>query len=310
MFDVCCIGHITLDKVIIGNSQKNMPGGTSFYFANAIKNMDISFGLVTAVGAKEQYIIDQLQAQGITVTALPSKHTVYFENSYNENQDHRTQRVLQKADAFTVDQLANIQAKIFHLGPLLADDIPAEVIKHLSTKGTISLDVQGYLRKVSKQKVFHTDWLAKGKVLPYVDILKANEFEMEALTGTRNIDEGIRILADYGIKEVIITLGSKGSVLFHNRMLYQIPAYIPEQITDATGCGDTYMAGYLFKKVNGSSLREAGEFAAAMATLKLQTSGPFTGGVNEVSQVLEKNGKIIDQHAPIETTTKTSYSAL
>jgi len=41
-----------------------------------------------------------------------------------ENPDYRTQRVLQKADPFAEEYFADIESKIFHLGPLLADDIP------------------------------------------------------------------------------------------------------------------------------------------------------------------------------------------
>ncbi len=51
----------------------------------------------------------------------------------------------------------------------------------------------------------------------------------------------------------------------------------PPPVIDATGCGDTYMAGFLYQRIKGASLQEAGEFAAAMATLKIQSSGPFTG---------------------------------
>jgi hypothetical protein len=32
MYDICTIGHITLDKVVTAQSVKYMPGGTSFYF--------------------------------------------------------------------------------------------------------------------------------------------------------------------------------------------------------------------------------------------------------------------------------------
>lgn len=86
---------------------------------------------------------------------------------------------------------------------------------------------------------------------------------------------------------MIITLGSKGSVIYGNNVFCQIPAFAPKQLRDATGCGDTYMAGYLYKRSKGASVREAGEFAAAMATLKLQVSGPFTGTAADVETLLK-----------------------
>ncbi len=152
-YDICCIGHITLDKVVTPQNVTFMPGGTSFYFSNAIRNMDLKYILVTALGQEEMNIVSGLRARGIEVRAMPSAHTVYFENIYTDNLDHRTQKVTQKADAFTAAQLLPVQAKIFHLGPLLAGDIPVGLIKTLSGKGIVSLDVQGYLRKVENKNV-------------------------------------------------------------------------------------------------------------------------------------------------------------
>ncbi|WP_442946081.1 PfkB family carbohydrate kinase [Olivibacter sp. CPCC 100613] len=289
---------MTLDKVVTSTATKHMPGGTSFYFSNAIKNMDVAFMLVTAVANTEKHIVSNLQDNGLLIKTVPTKKTVYFENIYNENQDHRTQRVLQEADPFTVEHLTNIEAKIFHLGPLLTNDIPVEVIRFLSKKGIVSLDVQGYLRIVSNYKVYYTDWRDKEEGLQYIDILKANEFEMEALTGTSDIYSGAKILADYGVKEVVITLGSLGSILYKENTFHMIPAYVPLQVTDATGCGDTYMAGYLSKKVKGATLEEAGKFAAAMSTLKIQESGPFIGTCEDIQFVLENNPQIVYDRLP------------
>lgn len=289
IFDICCIGHITLDTVITPTNTKHMPGGTSFYFSNAVKNFDVSFKLVTALGEKEKYIAKALQHNNIQVKVLPSRHTVYFENTYSENQDHRTQRVSQQADPFNIKDLLEINARIFHLGPLLEEDIPVEILKDLSRKGLVSLDIQGYLRTVKKEEVYYNDWSKKEEALAYVDILKANEFEMETLTGQQDVFEGAKLLANLGVKEVIITMGSKGSIVYKQGIFYNIPAYPPLEVIDATGCGDTYMAGYLYKTIAGAGVQEAGEFAAAMSTIKIENSGPFTGKAEDVVQVFLRN---------------------
>ena len=88
---------------------------------------------------------------------------------------------------------------------------------------------------------------------------------------------------------MIITLGSRGSVVYHGDVFYSIPAYPPVAVIDATGCGDTYMAGYLYRRSQGATVQEAGEFAAAMATLKIQTSGPFSGTAQQVQELLGRN---------------------
>ena len=287
MYDICCVGHITLDKIVTPKAIVHMPGGTSIYFSNAIRNMDVSYALVTALAEKDMYIVEDLRDKGIEVKVLPSANTVCFENIYTENQDHRTQRVSQKADPFCPSQLQKIEATVFHLGPLLADDIPVESIRTLSQKGLVSLDIQGYLREVRDTRVCAIDWSAKKEALQYVDILKANESEMLVLTGYSDVRRSARVLFDWGVKEVVITLGSRGSVIYNGQNFYTIPAYSPvTSVVDATGCGDTYMAGYLYQRIKGAEFQEAGEFAAAMATLKIESSGPFTGTQEDVQALL------------------------
>ena len=77
--------------------------------------------------------------------------------------------------------------------------------------------------------------------------------------------------------EVLLTLGSEGSLIYAENTLFRIPAYPPKEVVDATGCGDTYMLGYLYMRNKGASYAEAGTFAAALSTIKLEKSGPFCG---------------------------------
>jgi sugar/nucleoside kinase (ribokinase family) len=286
MYDICCIGHITLDRIVTSTAEKHMAGGTSFYFSNALRQMDINYGLVTAIAESEMPFVTGLRNNGTEVIVFPSAKTVYFENIYASNLDHRTQRVLQEADPFTIGQLSNIEAEMFHLGPLLANDIPVELIKDLSQRAKVSLDVQGYLREVSGQRVCAVDWFEKKEALQYVHTVKADDAELEVLTGIKGIEEGARELASWGVKEVVVTLASLGSIIYTDGVFYDIPAFKPAAETDATGCGDTYIAGYLYQRVKGAGIQEAGEFAAAMASLKIESSGPFNGTEDDVKKKL------------------------
>jgi sugar/nucleoside kinase (ribokinase family) len=283
MYDICCIGHITLDRVVTPTSEKHMAGGTSFYFSNALQKMQLSYGLVTAIADTELSFVSDLRKGGTEVIVFPSAKTVYFENIYSDKLDHRTQRVLQEANPFTVEQLHDIDAKIFHLGPLLANDISVELIQYLSQKSKVSLDVQGYLREVKDQRVCATDWVDKKEALSYIHTVKADETELEVLTGCKGIKEGIAILCDWGVKEVVVTRASLGSIIFADGHFYDIPAFRPADEVDATGCGDTYMAGYLYKRVRGAEIQEAGEFGAAMASLKMESYGPFNGTEKDIT---------------------------
>jgi sugar/nucleoside kinase (ribokinase family) len=292
MYDICCIGHITSDKVVTTKAVMHMAGGTAYYFSCALSGLDVGYLLVTALAPAEMHYVTALRGKGIEVKVQPSAHTVYFENIYAENQDQRTQNVLQQADPFKPELLSPVNAKIFHLGPLLAGDISIQLIKTLAAKGLVSLDVQGYLRKVENYKVYPVDWPGKKEALQYVDILKADEAELQALTGCKDVRKGARLLADWGVKEVVVTNGSMGSVIYCEGVFYTIPAYLPKTIADATGCGDTYMAGYLYRRVKGIGIQQSGEFAAAMASLKMESPGPFTGTEEEVANVMNLGGNI------------------
>lgn len=290
MKDICCIGHITKDKIVTPNRTVYMAGGTSFYFSYAINQLpkDVTFSLVTAMDPTEKEPVEKMLKAGIDVSMNASRNTVFFENIYGENQNDRKQRVLAKADPFTIQQLEHVDAKVFHLGSLLADDFPTEVVEYLSHKGRVSIDVQGYLREVRDEKVYPIDWKEKLKVLKHTYYLKVNETEMETITGLKNPHEAAKLIHAWGVTEVIITLGSEGSLVYVDDKFYEIPAYPPHEVVDATGCGDTYSAGYLYKRLQGATPTEAGKFAAAMCTIKLEHNGPFNRSIEDVEKIIKK----------------------
>ena len=232
--------------------------------------------------------VESMRAQGIDVDVIPSRHTVFFENSYGENMNNRRQRVLAKADPFTTANLAGVKARFIHLGSLLADDFSLDTIKSLCGRGTLSVDAQGFLRYVDGEQVRPCDWADKEEALRYVDVLKVNEHEIESLTGYSDLESAGRVLAGWGPREVLMTLGSYGSVIYADGQMHRIPAYSPKRLVDATGCGDTYATGYLYMRSRGAGYDEAGRFAAAMATLCLERTGAFNGTEADVEAVLSR----------------------
>lgn len=260
MTDICCIGHITLDHIITPELDYFAPGGTAHYFAMGIdaliqtSGVGLSFQLVTKEGPRH-----------------------FFENKYSGDMNRREQRVLSVAEPFTPAELANVEARYIVVGSLLADDFPIDVIRQLAEKGVMVLDAQGFLREVRNSQVFAVDWTNKRETLKYVDVLKVNEYEMSVLTGSDDPHESALILASWGVKEVLLTFGSFGSLIYEaeSQRFYDIPAYSPLTLVDATGCGDTYTMAYVFMRAQGASVEDAGRFAAAVSTLKLQDKGPF-----------------------------------
>ena len=290
MNKICCIGHITHDKIITPETEVDMPGGTSYYFAHAMYHLNggKDFQLVTSLAETDMQAVTDLRQLGINVSVVPSRHTVYFENKYGVNQNNRTQRVLAKADPFTVESLKNLKASVFHLGSLLADDFSLQVIESLAGRGEVSVDSQDYLREVRGEKVYAVDWKEKREALRHIDVLKVNEYEMEVLTGHNDAHDAALQLAEWGVKEVCVTLGNYGSVILEDNHFYDICAYPPLRVVDATGCGDTYSTGYLYMRSRGANPSEAGHFAAAMSTLKLEANGPFAQTEDDVWHIIKE----------------------
>ena len=287
MTDICCIGHITLDKIVTPEKTAYLNGGTSYYVSHAISKLPpIGYKLVTSLAESEMSAVDDLRAVGIDVDVIPSRKTVYFENKYEANMNNRTQRVLAKADPFSVDSLKDVYARYIHLGSLLADDFSIEVMQSLQGHGILSVDAQGFLRYVDGEKVYSCAWENKLEAFKYIDILKVNEHEIESLTGYTDLHMAAKQFDLWGVKEVLMTLGSYGSVIFVKGKFYEIPAYAPRKVEDATGCGDTYAAGYLYSRAKGANYVEAGKYAAAMCTLKIEHTGPFDHSEDDVLKII------------------------
>jgi sugar/nucleoside kinase (ribokinase family) len=141
------------------------------------------------------------------------------------------------------------------------------------------------VREVEHGKVKAVDWHEKAEGLSYIDLLKAGEQEARELSGEGEVTQAALRLASYGPGEIIITRGSKGSVILSAGKFFYIPAFPAREIIDPTGCGDTYMAGYLYQRLHSGDSASVGRFAAAVATAKLERFGPLRGTEGEAGAI-------------------------
>jgi sugar/nucleoside kinase (ribokinase family) len=73
---------------------------------------------------------------------------------------------------------------------------------------------------------------------------------------------------------VIVTLAELGSLIYDGKNFIDIPP-IETEAVDATGCGDTYMAGFTFEYLkSGGDLRRSGCYASCTSTIMLENVGP------------------------------------
>jgi sugar/nucleoside kinase (ribokinase family) len=290
-FDVCVVGHITKDIVRVGQTMRIASGGTAYYTAMALKRLGLSVAVVTK-GARNdrEGLLRELTVEKVAIFWKDGETTSAFENIYSgRGLDTRAQVLKGAGTPFSAEDVTRISAWAFHFGPLVNQDIPLPVLKQAGGKGRIvSLDVQGMVRPARLGTITQEDWADKKKWLQYVHILKADETEAFILSGEKDMDRAAAVLASFGPTEVVITLGGRGSLVYTEHRLHKIPSWAPRRFVDPTGCGDTYMAGYLYERLRGKTPETAARFAAAMASLKLESRGPFMGGQTDIHAVLSR----------------------
>ena len=291
-FDICLVGHITKDRIIVaGQRERIAPGGTAYYSALTYAGLGLRVAVVTKLHDSDHpLILKAMENDNITLLAGDSAATTTFDNIYpNPDLQHRVQRVSAIADTLQPQDLDAITASIYHLGPLTATDMTPALLPAAAGHGQLTaLDVQGLIRRIENGEVRQQDWPHKHTCFQSIDILKADTHEARFLTGMTDPADAARILAAYGPREVIITQDDRGSFVFCEDTIHVIPAYPPAHLRDPTGCGDTYLAAYVTRRWQGDSPPLAGRFAAMAATMNLATSGPFIGSQAEVQQELAR----------------------
>jgi ribokinase len=122
------------------------------------------------------------------------------------------------------------------------------------------------------------------ETLASVDFLICNQSELEALAGKGDADTLALKLLSWGIGNVIVTLGEKGSLLVSDKGTYYQAAFMVEPV-DTVGAGDCFcgvLAGSLSLGMSvPKSLRRASAAAALSVTVKgAQTSMPSTDEID------------------------------
>lgn len=120
-----------------------------------------------------------------------------------------------------------------------------------------------------------------------------NEVEAKEITGVHVEDlESAKKAAQYfyakGVKQVLITLGSKGVFVSADGREEIIPAYHVNAL-DTTGAGDAFNGGILAALSKGKSIWEAVRFANALAAVSVQRLGttPSMPWLEEVEEFME-----------------------
>jgi sugar/nucleoside kinase (ribokinase family) len=144
-----------------------------------------------------------------------------------------------------------------HAAPLLRGDFPAETLAALAGGRRLSLDGQGLTRMRSAGPL-QLEGDRDPALLQHVSILKLAAEEAEALVG--RVDPCA--LAELGPPEVVVTFGSRGSVVVAAGEAIEIRARHVD--ADPTGSGDAYGIAYLAARASRHPPAAAARLATAL----------------------------------------------
>jgi len=249
------VGNLSRDLV---DGSPPRAGGAPFHAARALRVL----GRPALVGAKcadsdRDSLLTPLIRLGLPVLWRGGSSTAAF--SFRYEGDRRVMVVEALGDPWGPADLYGLErADWVHVGALARSDFPAETLAELGRDRRVSFDGQGLVRP-ERTGPLELDAAYDPEVLRHVSILKLAEEEARTLVG--ELDESA--LRSLGVPEVVVTLGSEGSLVLADGKLEKVPAQAAGEV-DPTGAGDAFSAVYLASRSSGHAPAAAARRATAL----------------------------------------------
>lgn len=107
----------------------------------------------------------------------------------------------------------------------------------------------------------------------YISLITPNQTESALLSGVEdNLDAAVERLMQLGVKDVVVTLGSKGSLVISEGTRTLVPS-LKVKAVDTTAAGDTFCGALCVALSEGCSLVDAAGFATKASALTVQKMG-------------------------------------
>lgn len=115
------------------------------------------------------------------------------------------------------------------------------------------------------------------ELLSHLYLITPNETEAEMISDVKITDEAsaneaAQVLSEKGVQNVIITLGSKGALVYSNGESEVVPAYKVKAI-DTTAAGDVFNGALTVALSEGRDLKEASRFGCKASAISVTRSG-------------------------------------
>lgn len=255
-------------ETVLGNNFSLCPGGKGANQAYAIGKIGGDVAMIGAVGDDEygSKLKQNLQSVNVNITPI---EVIKNENTgcafvTVDKAGENNIVVIQGSNKKITKEVIDKNIKLIEEADivLMQLEIPIDVVKYTINIAkqygkTIILDPAPAQPGVLDD-VFHK-----------IDFAKPNETELSILTGmpTSNMEEIInaaKVLNEKGIKNILVTLGKKGSMLINKEECVHFE--VPEtKIVDTTAAGDSFIATFSIGISNGMHIHESIRFANKVA---------------------------------------------
>ncbi len=283
-YESIIIGHITVDTDTdyLGSKTK-IEGGAVLYSSASAYALGHKVAALTKVAPQD---IDRMKAFTLPkedVYLITSKHSTDMMNQYlTPEKERRISACTSQGDPFTIDDIPEgLSADIYHFAGLIFGDFDNDMMKSLSKKGAVAVDVQACLRNRNNAdgSLFFKDWADKEEMLPFITYLKTDAAEAEIMTGLTDRKEAAKMLFSWGAKEIMITHNTE-VLIYDGKEFYTCPIK-SRNLSGRTGRGDTTFAAYINERLT-HRIKDSLLYATATVSVKMETPGPYRGTRKDV----------------------------
>lgn len=299
MYDVVALGELLVDftPYMAGGQQRlfeQNPGGAPANVLCALSRLGLKTGFIGKVGQDMHgaFLRDVLQENGVDTAGLIEAADVYTTLAFveilkNGDRQFSFSRKPGADTCLTADEINYgmlDRTKVLHLGSLSLTDEPArgatlKALEHARNTGAwISYD-PNYRAPLWESEAAAVAQMRS--VLHQVDMMKLSSEETFLLTGKSDAIEASQMLVQQGIACVVVTLDADGA-LVRTREGYRIAPARSVSVVDATGAGDAFWGGFLYRLLSSGksphtmTLDEAEQcthFANQVASVCVQRRG-------------------------------------
>jgi len=283
-YDLVFVGHESTYEVDAPEgSARDLPGGAASFGALAARWSKKKIALITRMAKEDARTLEPLKTDGIDVYLQPVTATTHLRIVHpTGNLDERRIVQTQNAGFFESADVPPIEPSLIHLAALTDREFSLEFMRQLKQRGfRLSVDMQGFVRHVDTETgvIQFRDVPGKREIMGLADIVKLDIVEAEVLTGTSDMEEAARLVEGWGACETILT-SSDGAFARYGGKIY-FKKFSNRNSQGRTGRGDTTMGAYLARRMD-HPVEESLAFAVALASIKMETPGPFQGRLKDV----------------------------